>query len=117
MRISGGGRIWGVRGSNLSVARLLRGLQRTTFDRSGLWINAAKGGYIVTYAAAGSPAAEAGLHAGDVILGIDGQPARAEGLSNARELLRARPAGTRVPMLVKGKSGTRRIVLTLRDRI
>ncbi|MGB6487351.1 MAG: aspartyl protease family protein [Steroidobacteraceae bacterium] len=87
------------------------------FDRSGLWINAAMGGYIVTYIAAGSPAAMAGLHAGDVILELDGRPARAEELSNARELLRARPAGTRVPMLVKGKSGSRRIVLTLRDQI
>ena len=87
------------------------------FDRSGLWINAATGGYIVTYVAAGSPAAKAGLHTSDVILELDGRPARAEDLSNARELLRARPAGTRVPMLVKGKSGSRRIVVTLRDQI
>lgn len=87
------------------------------FDRSGLWINAAEGGYIVTYVAARSPAAVAGLHAGDVILEIDGRPARAEELSNARELLRARAAGTHVPMLVKVKSGSHRVVLTLRDQI
>lgn len=87
------------------------------FDRSGLWINAMKGGYIVTYVAAGSPAAKAGLHTSDVILELDGRQARAEYLSNARELLRARPAGTRVPMLVRGKSGSRRIVVTLRDQI
>jgi S1-C subfamily serine protease len=87
------------------------------FDRSGLWINAAKRGYIVTYVAAGSPAAAAGLQAGDVILELDGRLARAEELSNARELLRARSAGTRVPMLVKGKTGSRRLVLTLRDQI
>jgi hypothetical protein len=87
------------------------------FDRSGLWINAAKAGYLVTYVATGSPAAEAGLHIGDIILELDGQAARAADLSNARELLRARPAGTHVPMLVKGKAGTRRIALTLRDQI
>jgi hypothetical protein len=87
------------------------------FDRSGLWINAAKRGYIVTYVAAGSPAAEAGLHAGDVILALDGRAARAEELSNARELLRARPAGTHVPMLVQGKAGSRRIILTLHNQI
>ena len=87
------------------------------FDRSGLWINATKGGYIVTYVAAHSPAAQAGLHTGDVIVELDGRPARAEDLSDARELLRARPAGTHVPMLVKGKTGSRRLVLTLRDQI
>jgi len=87
------------------------------FDRSGLWINATKGGYSVTYVAAHSPAAQAGLHTGDVIVELDGRPARAEDLSDARELLRARPAGTHVPMLVKGKTGSRRLVLTLRDQI
>jgi hypothetical protein len=87
------------------------------FDRSGVWINAAKGGYIVTSVAAGSPAAQAGLRIGDVILELDAQPARAAALSSARRLLRTKPAGTRVPMLVKGNGGTRRIVLTLRDQI
>ncbi|MGA9366330.1 MAG: aspartyl protease family protein [Steroidobacteraceae bacterium] len=87
------------------------------FDRSGLWINAEHGGYVVTYVAAGSPAAEAGLQTSDVILELNGRPARAEDLSSARELLRARPAGTHVPMLVKGKTGNRRIVVILRDQI
>jgi PDZ domain/Aspartyl protease len=87
------------------------------FDRSGLWINAAYGGYVVTYVASGSPAAEAGLQTSDVILELDGRPARAEDLSNARELLRARPAGTHVAMLVKRKTGERRIVVILRDQI
>ena len=87
------------------------------FDRSGVWINAAKGGYVVTSVAAGSPAAEAGLHIDDVILKLDGRTAMARDLSNARQVLRTEPAGTHVPMLVKGAKGTRRIVLTLRDQI
>lgn len=87
------------------------------FDRSGLWINAGKAGYVVTSVAAGSPAAGAGLQAGDVIAELDGQPARAEDLSAARELLRTRAAGASVPMLVKGKAAMRRVVLTLCDLI
>ncbi|HEY6517084.1 MAG TPA: aspartyl protease family protein [Steroidobacteraceae bacterium] len=87
------------------------------FDRSGVWINAAKGGYVVTSVAAGSPAAEAGLHIDDVILKLDGRTAMARDLSNARQVLRTEPPGTHVPMLVKGAKGTRRIVLTLRDQI
>ena len=87
------------------------------FDRSGMWINAARGGYLVTSVAAGSPAAEAGLEPGDVILELAGRPARAEDLSDARALLRTRPAGSRISMLVKRKRATRRILLTLRDLI
>lgn len=88
-----------------------------TFDRSGLWIEAAKGGYLVTSIAAGSPAAQGGLRVGDVILELDGRPVRAADLSGARQLLRTRPAGTNVPLLVKRKGGSRRIILTLRDQI
>jgi Aspartyl protease/PDZ domain len=87
------------------------------FDRSGLWINAAKGGYVVTSVAAGSPAVAAGLRIGDVIQKLQGRPARAEDLSDARQLLRTEPAGTHVSMLVKGKAGVRRIDVILRDQI
>lgn len=87
------------------------------FDRSGLWINAGKEGYLVTSVAAGSPAAEAGLHAGDVIVELAGRPANAEDLSEARELLRMHPAGSEVPMLVKGQAALRRVVVTLRDQV
>ncbi|MGH8202711.1 MAG: aspartyl protease family protein [Steroidobacteraceae bacterium] len=87
------------------------------FDRSGVWINAAKGGYLVTSVAAGSPAAQVGLRNGDVILELDGRPARAAALSSVRRLLRTKPAGTHVPMLVQGHGHTRRVVLTLRDQI
>jgi len=87
------------------------------FDRSGLWMNAGKDGYVVTSVAAASPAAEAGLKTGDVIIELDGRRAKAEDLSGARELLRTRAAGTSVPMRVKGKAATRRIILTLRDLI
>jgi predicted aspartyl protease len=87
------------------------------FDRSGLWINAADGGYKVASVAAGSPAAEAGLAAGDVITAIDGQRAEPEGLSDARIALRALPAGTKVALAVTRGGAQLGVTLTLRDLI
>lgn len=87
------------------------------FDRSGLWINAAKGGYVVSSIAAGSPAAKAGLQVGDLIMELNGRPAKARDLSDARELLRAQPAGAHVLMLVRRRTESRRLTVTLRDQI
>jgi hypothetical protein len=88
-----------------------------SFDRSGLWINAADRGFEVTAVAAGTPAAEAGLAAGDLITAIDGEPARSEGLSDARAALRALPAGSRVTLAVRRGDVERTVGLTLRDLI
>ena len=88
-----------------------------SFDRSGLWINAKSGGFEVVDVAKGSAAAEAGIAVGDMITAIDGQPVRDEALSDARRLLRARPAGTKVALTVQRGSELRSVVLTLRDQI
>lgn len=88
------------------------------FDRSGMWINAGPEGYVVTSVSAGGPAAEAGLVVGDVITQLDGKPVTSEGLSDARILLRARPAGETIPLAVRRKDGTTATVgVTLRDQI
>lgn len=87
------------------------------FDRSGLWINAEDGGYRVTGVATGSPAAKAGLVVGDVILDIDGQPAVTDRLSDARELLRTRPAGSRLALVYRRAGIEKTTTLTLRDQI
>jgi hypothetical protein len=87
------------------------------FDRSGLWINAADGGYKVTFVAPGSPAADAGLAEGDVITAIDGKLAQPQGLSDARIALRALPAGAKVALAVTRKGAKRDVTLTLRDLI
>jgi S1-C subfamily serine protease len=64
-----------------------------SFDRAGLWINAGDAGYEVMSVSPGGPADRAGLRPGDVITAIDGRPAVATDLSNARAALRTRPAG------------------------
>jgi S1-C subfamily serine protease len=87
------------------------------FDRSGLWINAGDDGFTVTSVAPGTPAAEAGLAAGDVITTMDGKRARPEGLSDARIMLRSLPPGSKVALTVKRAGAERSMTLTLRDLI
>jgi hypothetical protein len=87
------------------------------FDRSGMWINAKPDGYVVTDVSAGGPAAQAGIAVGDLIVTLDGAPTRPGGLSDARILLRAQPAGTKVQVRLKRGADTRTTTLVLRDQI
>ena len=86
------------------------------FDRSGLWINAGKEGYVVTSVAAGSPAAEAGV---DVATSSSSSMAgrRKRRICPRLASCCERPPGWIIPMLVKGKAATRRVAVTLRDQI
>jgi hypothetical protein len=87
------------------------------FDRSGMWINAADGGFKVTSLSKGGAAEAAGLQAGDVIVAIDGAPAVADHLSDARALLRDRAAGSRVELDVRRGVETHKVALVLRDQV
>jgi S1-C subfamily serine protease len=87
------------------------------FDRSGMWINAANGAYEVKSIAANSPAAAAGLAEGDLITSLNGQPAVAEQLSDARTMLRELPAGTDVVVTYKRGGSEQQTKLRLRDQI
>lgn len=87
------------------------------FDRSGLWINSGPGGYVVTDVASNSAAARAGLQKGDIITRLDGNKPRTDGLSEARSLLRSRPAGTRIALEFKRNSATHQATLVLADQI
>src|SRR2546430_4568086 len=87
------------------------------FDRSGLWINAGPEGYLVTDVAKASPAAEAGVAVGDVITALDDKPAPPESLSDARILLRARAAGSTVPLTIKRGDKQMTLKLVLREQI
>jgi S1-C subfamily serine protease len=87
------------------------------FDRSGMWLNSGPDGYVVTDIAANGPAAEAGIRVGDIITSFDGAVARFDGLSDARILLRARPAGTRIDIQLRRGTGMKTTALVLKDQI
>ncbi|HEY7642277.1 MAG TPA: aspartyl protease family protein, partial [Steroidobacteraceae bacterium] len=88
------------------------------FDRSGMWINAANDAYEVKSVAANSPAAAAGLAEGDLITSLNGDPAVADHLSDARAMLRTLPAGTDVSVKFKRSTGSEQsTTLKLRDQI
>lgn len=85
------------------------------FDRAGLWLNRAGEGFEVLDLVAAGPAAEAGLAVGDLITMVDGQPAGEIVLSDLRDRLRGSPEGTKVRFTVRGGSGEREVVVTLRE--
>jgi predicted aspartyl protease len=88
------------------------------WDRSGLWINHGPGSnaFAVMDVVAGGPGAEAGLHAGDVILSFDGKSGQDLDLADVRRLLLGAP-GTRIRLRVRGQEGERDATLILRDLV
>ncbi len=65
----------------------------------------------------GTPAAEAGLEAGDRIVAVDGLAPARLGLHALRTRLRERPAGTRVRLEVRRGDAVRHVTLVLRDLV
>lgn len=90
---------------------------REAFDRAGMWINLADGAYEVKDVVPGSPAADAGLKVGDLILTLDGKAAGDLSLSDARKLLREPAPGTPVRLSVKSGGASREVTLVLRDLV
>ena len=88
-----------------------------TYDRAGMWINAAKGGMQVMDVTVDGPAAQAGIEAGDVITKVDGKPATSMPVYDLRRMLRDGAPGTSVRFAVKRGDTTREIAVTLRDQI
>jgi hypothetical protein len=86
-----------------------------TYDRSGLGIEIEPAGFRVVSVGKGTPAAEAGLHLGDVIVAVDGQAAAGITLPAMRDQLRESPAGAVVTLGIKSEDKVRSVRLTLRD--
>lgn len=86
-------------------------------DRSGLVLVSGHSGIRAIGVLTGTPAARAGLHAGDLIVGVDQIAAADIGLAKVREILRGAP-GTKVRLLVRTASGqTRDATITLANYV
>lgn len=86
------------------------------YDRSGLVLVAGKTGIRALGVLSGTPAARAGLHPGDLIVGIDGIAAADVGLAHIRTILHG-PPGTKVRLKVSTSGAERDITLTLANYI
>lgn len=83
------------------------------YDRSGMWVNAGRSGFVVKSVMPGGPAAEAGLEVGDLITAVNGKPAASVALSDLRRMLSDEAPGTHVTLTVGtgGKAHTVTLVL------
>ena len=88
-----------------------------TFDRSGMWINAAQGGFQIVDVTAGGPADKAGLRKGDTIAAVNGKPVSVLALADLRRMLRDEPPGTVVTFAIQSANGAKNVPVTLRDQI
>jgi hypothetical protein len=88
-----------------------------TFDRAGMWFNAASDGFEVVDVTKNGPAEAAGIKAGDHIVAIDAKPAGGIPLYEERRRLRNAAPGTvtRVTIIRDGRKST--VEVTLRDLI
>jgi C-terminal processing protease CtpA/Prc len=91
--------------------------QPDSFDRAGMWLNLAEGGFEVMDVYAGSPAAEAGIKVGDRIVAVDSQPAANLTLPALRLRLRTDAPGTLVRITLRSGAAEREVTLTLRDLV
>jgi len=85
------------------------------FDRSGLWcMQDEAGGLQIVDVVKNSPADQAGLQAGDHIIGLDGTAVTGAQIIDLRSKLKEAP-GTKVMLQVDGKAGKRQVSLTLAE--
>jgi len=81
-------------------------------DRSGLRVVRSGQGFKIQYVAEGSPAALAGLKAGDLILSVDGAPCAGMSSDHLKGLLKG-PVGTQLKLALDGENAG--VTLTLAD--
>ncbi len=90
--------------------------QDRSFDRSGMWLSLADGGFLINDVLIGGPAWTAGLRANQLILAVDGVPSSKIDLLTLREQLKDR-RNDQVVVLIKDKDRNREATISLRDLI
>jgi Aspartyl protease/PDZ domain len=91
--------------------------QPDTYDRSGVFLIAPGGQPTIADVRPGTPADEAGLVRGDMLIAINGKAAAGTDLVQIRTQF-SEPAGTIIHLVVQGKTGLQRsVTLTLRDYV
>jgi Aspartyl protease/PDZ domain len=91
--------------------------QPDTYDRSGAFLIVPAGQPTIADVRPGTPAADAGLMRGDVLISINGKSAGGMDLAQIRSVF-SEATGTIVHLVVQGKTGTQRnVTLTLRDYV
>ena len=88
-----------------------------SYDRAGLWINAAHDAFEVVDITPNGPAAAAGLNVGDRIFAVDGVPTSDVKLADLRLRLRNDPPGGLVTFMIARGQATRSFAITLRNQI
>jgi hypothetical protein len=88
-----------------------------TYDRAGMWFNAAPDGLEVVDVTKNSPAEVAGIKAGDHIVAIDGKPAGDTPVYELRRRLRNAKPGTVIRFTIARAGRTLTVAVTLRDLI
>jgi hypothetical protein len=87
------------------------------FDRCGCWLNLGDDGFEIKDIAYGGPAEAAGLKVGDVVTAIDGAPAGAMRLTDARAAMRIAPTDRPIRIGYRRDGTTAEVSLTPRDQI
>jgi hypothetical protein len=90
---------------------------RDTYDKAGLWLIPATHAFEILDVVSGGPAARAGLAVGDKILAIDGRRADSFLLTKLRDHWKYAPAGTRVRLNVRTKTGIKDFEFHLEDLV
>ena len=87
-----------------------------SFEGIGATVSGASGEITIVRPFRGSPAEQAGIRAGDVILEVDGESTEGWSIEQAVAVIRG-PRGTDVALLVRHSDGEEELIVVTRDRI